>query len=527
MTMGAGPLATAAAQLRVDVYPAGVACDGITVAAGAGAPSLSMSFAEGAPIALDLSPGRHTVVLTAFSDGAATMVIGGACTDADFQPGQAVCLDLTLAPAPDGGNELGPTDLSIDFGMDLSVCQGAACPCTAAPNDSCGLGQFCDVDARCAPGCKDNADCTATPDGGVTDGGASNTPICDTARHSCVQCLAQSDCPLGKLCSASGFCVDGCDPSVGKGCAAGSTCCSKLCVNLQSDISNCGGCGRACGTTGVVTARCSSGLCSSTCVSGAGNCIKPAAPTPDDGCETNIGTNVDNCGACGRPCSATNVSTRQCSAGLCTSSCATGFGNCSTPAAPSADNGCETNTTSDVNHCNGCATSCSAPPNGAPVCAASMCGLGACKTGFYDCDGAAGNGCECGTSCCINPITMAQGCLVTAHTNGIGGNYSDCFPIGKPGDNTTYNQQMALDAANSDTSQTGTVGTGYYCGSSMSHTQDQVCKTAGDGTTGTCTCWTYAGNGAGSGTAGHMYASSGVSGDSGCFCVTTSANPWN
>jgi hypothetical protein len=121
------------------------------------------------------------------------------------------------------------------------------------------------------------------------------------------------------------------------------------------------------------------------------------------------------------------------------------------------------------------------------------------------------------------------GCTVTNHTDGFGHAYSDCFPLGTVGNNATYNQQMAIDAANADTSQAGTVSTGWSCTDSMGNdTSLQVCKTIDQtGNTGKCTCWTYNGINIDAGTAGHVYASSGTTGDKGCFCPTTAANSWN
>ena len=61
------------------------------------------------------------------------------------------------------------------------------------------------------------------------------------------------------------------------------------------------------------------------------------------GCDpSQIDTDPTNCGACGRPCSTDGVDMLACSAGLCTSTCIGGNVNLSFPAAPTADDGCET-----------------------------------------------------------------------------------------------------------------------------------------------------------------------------------------
>src|SRR5262245_47714695 len=65
---GPGALVTNAALLRLDVYGAGIPCDGPRVAPGAGAPTDTATFRPGDPIEIELAPGPHTFVLTSFSD---------------------------------------------------------------------------------------------------------------------------------------------------------------------------------------------------------------------------------------------------------------------------------------------------------------------------------------------------------------------------------------------------------------------------------------------------------------------------
>jgi hypothetical protein len=115
----------------------------------------------------------------------------------------------------------------------------------------------------------------------------------------------------------------------------------------------------------------------------------------------------------------------------------------------------------------------------------------------------------------------------TVHNNGFGGNYFDCSPLGQPGISpTTYTTTMATEAAVSFAAQNGTASGGWNC-TSGSDTSYSICKTAGNGKTGTCTCWVYDGTGTYISAIGHAYKSSGGSGDSGCFCPDNTDPTWN
>jgi hypothetical protein len=81
------------------------------------------------------------------------------------------------------------------------------------------------------------------------------------------------------------------------GCAASAPiACMSGCVNIETDATNCGTCGNACGTG----ATCSSGTCA--CSAGRTSCNNRCVDTQTD---------VNNCGACG------NVCTTSCVAGVC------------------------------------------------------------------------------------------------------------------------------------------------------------------------------------------------------------------
>src|SRR5262249_20083265 len=86
-----------AALVKIAVYPAGTVCDGTLVAADAPAPIKLSTFTLGQAIVLDVPPGTHTVALMAYDDIAGTKALGAGCIqDASFQPGQKVCIDLSV-----------------------------------------------------------------------------------------------------------------------------------------------------------------------------------------------------------------------------------------------------------------------------------------------------------------------------------------------------------------------------------------------------------------------------------------------
>jgi hypothetical protein len=58
-----------------------------------------------------------------------------------------------------------------------------------------------------------------------------------------------------------------------------------LCTDTTT-VQNCGACGRACATTNTTALACSSSVCTPSCSAGFLDCIHPAAPAPDDGCES-------------------------------------------------------------------------------------------------------------------------------------------------------------------------------------------------------------------------------------------------
>ncbi|MCU1283415.1 MAG: hypothetical protein JWM53_6961, partial [bacterium] len=376
---GGNPLVADAAMVRLDVYGASAHCADGQLAAGAGAPILSHSYAQGQAISLDVPPGQHAIVLSTFADSDGLQLLGVGCTEADLSAGAQICFDLTIVPGPDGGEDL----------------SGAAC--ATAPDD-CPAGSYCDG-TKCVPGCKSDSDCPKS-DAGL---GA-----CDKTTHTCDDCNVNSDCgsaPGATCCSK--HCVNTkSDPLNCNGCGVACTgantqCCNAVCSNPTSDANNCGACGNACSTLNAASASCGGAMCSWTCNGGFAHCM-----SGNTGCDTNLGGSGKK--LCGTICVA---STSCCSSTECT-----------TAPAPAACYG--------AGVCSGIGGSCSYPlKTGSKVCGATCCNAIngtcnvnctlACTAGYADCDGDPSNGCEtnlagagkklCGAAC----IPVASCCTAT------------------------------------------------------------------------------------------------------------------
>lgn len=170
-------------------------------------------------------------------------------------------------------------------------------------------------------------------------------------------------------------------------CAKGRACCDGRCTDVQNDSRHCGACGTVCEVPNGES-TCRGGACQFQCVAGFGNCNGDRG----DGCEQSLSDVVTSCGLCGRTCTATNAAP-VCVAGRC------GLGACSTGYADCNDDdldGCEVDTRVDPAHCGACRAAC-ALPHASSTCTASACAVTTCEAPWANCDGAAPNGCEVDT----------------------------------------------------------------------------------------------------------------------------------
>ncbi|MCA9613943.1 MAG: hypothetical protein KC586_14400, partial [Myxococcales bacterium] len=118
----------------------------------------------------------------------------------------------------------------------------------------------------------------------------------------------------GEICS-SGMCV--------LSCASPTQDCGGVCVNTSVDPTNCGACGRSCGSPTNAVGACISGSCNFFCSGLNGDCNRDLGMVGTDGCETSLATDRNNCGACGSVCIAGST----CSMGRCTPTSTTTTGS--------------------------------------------------------------------------------------------------------------------------------------------------------------------------------------------------------
>jgi hypothetical protein len=237
------------------------------------------------------------------------------------------------------------------------VCTLGACACPRGTTLCAGRCVTPDSDnghcGACGNACGEGARCTAgacvCPEGQRLCAGRCVNPASDGAH--CGAC--GNACGEGRVCAA-GTCQLTCSTPLTV-CGAGS---AQRCVDPRTDESHCGTCGTVCGTLEVCTA----GVCS--CAPGLTRCSGACVDTARSG---------DHCGACGTRCTGPGVASGVCAAGRCQLTCTTGFGDCDGDPA----NGCERNLATSDDHCGACGTRCEAVGLGAR-CVAGRCGAASC-----------------------------------------------------------------------------------------------------------------------------------------------------
>ncbi len=334
---------------------------------------------------------------------------GGAnkCGTNACAPKTCVQLEATCGYVSDGCSQ------AIDCGKCQSPysCGGGGRPnqCGCVAKSCAQLGASC---GSLPDGCEGKVDCGACP-AGQTCGGGNAPNTCGGGT-----CTPKTCSQLGASC---GYVSDGCSQALNCGTCSGTDVCGgggkpnqcgctpKTCVQLGAScgqvdngcgaLIDCGSCppGETCGGSGVpgqcgctcsapnASTSCSGGVCSiSQCDAGWADCDGDVV----NGCETDIRTSTNHCGACNNPCNFTHADAA-CVAGQCVlGQCENGFANCDGIAAT----GCETDTLNDANHCGSCTKVCDAA-NGTPDCSGGVCGV-QCNPGWGDCNASVTDGCE-------------------------------------------------------------------------------------------------------------------------------------
>lgn len=366
--------------------------------------------------------------------GSAETLCGTSCVDTDLDPRHCgacdnACAagDLCTAGQCETSCGAGLTECSgtcRDLMTDRNHCGGCNQACAAgeicmagACEISCGDGQIecasacvdptenrshcggcgiaCAADEICGPG-----GCTLLCASGLSecDGACRDT---DSDRNHCGGC--------NQACSDGEVCTGGTCTLVCAGFA--DTECNGACTNLDTDPANCGACGTACGTGEV----CDTGTCTT---------LEACTETLCGNVCTNVDIDPSNCSACGNACPTFANAAAVCGAGNCGAICLPEYADCDGDLADVAGTGCETNLPTSVDHCGACGNACPVPANAAAACVNGACGLGACLTGFDDCDTDPTNGCEselaadalncgaCGNACPMGQVCTSGACVV-------------------------------------------------------------------------------------------------------------------
>jgi hypothetical protein len=123
-------------------------------------------------------------------------------------------------------------------------------------------------------------------------------------------------------------------------------------VDIGGDVNHCGACAIACASAGTKAQACAAGVCKPSCDATHLDCDGDGK----NGCEVDAQSDADNCGECKHACSKSNAGSASCVKGACAPVCSSGFGDCTHPVGK-PDDGCETNLGA-ADNCGSCGHDC-------------------------------------------------------------------------------------------------------------------------------------------------------------------------
>ena len=362
--------------------------------------------------------------------------------DADC-PDQFICTNKACVPGCSAGHNNCGDAGSCD--VDMKLCHGCLadkdcrdqnapfcdvvsgrCGACNPQNDRCPVGSYCGMAngmPACVSGCKNDGECQ------FADGGVGSSACC---AHNCVDTRTSA--------ANCGACGNDCK---------GGACCGATCIDTATDVRNCGACGKVCPSMNNVP-TCVNGACGSAgCKMGYADCNM----NPNDGCEIATGSDNSNCGACGTVCNLPNAQ-NICIGGVCQiGGCAMGFRNCN----GLPNDGCETNTGTDPKNCGQCGQNCSQLPNATAGCMNGGCVVGSCSPGFGNCNKIDNDGCEaplsadplncgsCGKVCPSPPNVVITCTNQVCGMNGCTPGFSDCNQFDLSVDGAMFGWRWRLD----------------------------------------------------------------------------------
>jgi hypothetical protein len=403
---------------------------------------------------------------------------GQVCLFANAEPGCAMgkCTIAMCNPSFDDCNKQIDDGCEANLGTDPANCTMCGKACATLPNST---AQCLAGDCALGPCITGFDDCNLDPVDGCEINLLTDVTHCGNCATVCQPLPHTTSACTGGACGV-GTCDLGyadCDLSVWSGCEA----------VLDTDVNNCSMCGKTCALVPHGYPKCEGGACAiGGCDAGYADCNGD----PVDGCEVNLANDAANCGACTNACASVANGKPICSGFACgLGTCNAGFADCF----GGAVDGCETDLTSDVDHCNTCGTVCPQIAHGSRSCMASACGIASCAMGYDDCNKLVADGCErdlntdvnnCGMcgNICPTPAGGTAGCAAGMCTlAGCNAGFSNCD--GNPANGCEFD--TTVDANNCG-------GCGITCGSGMCAASKCVCtKTvlliADDSPTGSAT----------------------------------------